>query len=248
MESLFRTLRRAGGATSTWPGTSRWPRGRPGLRLLSIRDRAFAELGKLTSTTSAGRRSPGSSRRRRQGRSASAAWTEPSPVPCYLDRPGCPPGARRLGRSGLPLPQAGTTGPTMPGAQERHPAYTEPLIPYPGSSDADEVLSLEPLVRLLSFAVCATDWSRMSARDLPNVPALGPVRHQPGRPQPAGLRELHVPRPPAGTCRRATSAPGVQGRGRPPPACSSPAREQVGSWANTAWRPTSPGPRWWCRR
>ena len=37
---------------------------------------------------------------------------------------------------------------------------------------AEEVDSLEPLVRLLGFAVCGTDWSGMSRLDLPNVAAL----------------------------------------------------------------------------
>ena len=93
-------------------------------------------------------------------------------VPCYLNRPGCPPGSRfRLNRRGLPVRSPGNV------QEERFIC----LVPEAGGSGrplifghglfggAEAVLGLAPLATASNFVACATDWSGMSQEDLPTA-------------------------------------------------------------------------------
>jgi hypothetical protein len=145
-------------------------------RMLSIRDRAFAALGDrdLGDLRPAGAPPPfaitgtedlGDVRR------VDGTFT----VPCFLNKPGCPPGARfRLNRRGLPVrtprnvqqerficlvPENGTNG--------------RPLLFGHGLlGGAEEVLPLAPLATAGNFVACATDWSGMAREDIPNALSL----------------------------------------------------------------------------
>jgi hypothetical protein len=96
-------------------------------------------------------------------------------VPCFLNRPGCPPGARfRLDRRGLPVRSPGNV------QEERFIC----LVPESGTNGrpllfghglfggAEAVLGLAPLVETANFVACATDWSGMSTEDVANGLAL----------------------------------------------------------------------------
>jgi hypothetical protein len=100
-------------------------------------------------------------------------------VPCYLDQPGCPPGSRfRLGPDGLPERIPGNTyeaaficnipraaGPATPA---RPSLYGHGLFGDAGEVRADNV---EQLGDENNVMVCAADWIGMSENDLGN--ALG---------------------------------------------------------------------------
>ena len=145
-------------------------------RMLSIRDRAFDSLGdrdlsdlrvqgnappfSVTSTEDLG-----------DVQRVDGNFT----VPCFLNRPGCPPGSRfRLNRRGLPVRTPGNV------QVERFIC----LVPENGSNGrpllfghgllggAEAVLGLAPLASAGNFVACATDWSGMSAEDIPNTLAI----------------------------------------------------------------------------
>jgi hypothetical protein len=93
-------------------------------------------------------------------------------VPCFLNRPGCPPGSRfRLNRRGLPVRSAGNV------QEERFIC----LVPENGTNGrplifghglfggAEAVLGLASLAGTSNFVACATDWSGMSTEDVPNA-------------------------------------------------------------------------------
>jgi hypothetical protein len=142
-------------------------------RLLAIRDRAFAELGDtnlrdLTVQGSAPAFTVDSVQQMTGVRRIDGHFT----VPCFLDRPGCPPGARfRLDRRGLPVRTPGNTQNAnyiclVPNNASR----ARPLIFGHGLlGGADAVLPLAPLAAAGNFVVCGTDWSGMSREDVPNV-------------------------------------------------------------------------------
>ncbi len=146
-------------------------------RLLSIRDRAYAELGDTSlgdlqvqgsappfTVDSVTQQTPDVKR-------VDGTFT----IPCFLDRAGCPPGARfRLGRDGLPVrtpgnvqverficlvPNAGTNGRAL--------IFGHGLL-----GGAEAILPIAPLASAGNFVACATDWSGMSTEDVPNVLAL----------------------------------------------------------------------------
>jgi hypothetical protein len=155
-------------------------------RMLSVRDRAFEELGdrdlsdlqvtgappkytidKIIDYTPAQQPNV---RRRVEGHVT---------VPCYLDQPGCPPGSRfRLGADGLPQRIPGNTYEAaficnIPrSATPTHPArpslYGHGLFGDAGEVGADNV---EQLGNENDVLVCAADWIGMSENDLGN--ALG---------------------------------------------------------------------------
>jgi hypothetical protein len=155
-------------------------------RMLSIRDRAFAELG---DTNLADLKVQGAAprftidkiieptvaenpnvRRRIEGHVT---------VPCFLDQAGCPPGSRfKLGRDGLPERIPGNTTEAnficnIPrSATGHHPArpslYGHGLFGDAGEVGADNV---EQLGNENNVLVCASDFAGMSESDLPN--ALG---------------------------------------------------------------------------
>ncbi len=178
-QGIFRSLERAGIRRDdlylAWDFTVASRQSLAG-RMLSIRDRAFAGLGD---------RNLGDLRVEGAAPPFSVTGTQDLgdvhrvdgtfTIPCFLNRPGCPPGSRfRLNRRGLPVqspgnvqverficlvPEAGTNG--------------RPLIFGHGLlGGAEAVLPLAPLASAGNFVACATDWSGMSAEDLPNVFAL----------------------------------------------------------------------------
>ena len=180
MESIFRSLRAAGiprrDLYLAWDFTVATPKTLAS-RLLSIRDRAFALLGDtdLDDLRVEGRAPSFAVGSVDDGNPGIRRVTGTFEVPCFLDRPGCPPGARfLLGRRGLPLRTPGNTQEAnFTCLLPRSGTPVRPLVYGHGLfGSAEEVDSLEPLVRLLGFAVCGTDWSGMSRLDLPNVAAL----------------------------------------------------------------------------
>jgi hypothetical protein len=183
MESLFRTLRRAGiprrDLYLAWDFTVATPRTLSS-RLLSIRDRAFAGLGDrdLDDLRVAGRSPRFAVTQVDDGDPAIRRIDGTFRVPCFVDRAGCPPGARfRLNRKGLPVRTPGNTQEAnficLVPRSARPTDRARPLVYGHGLfGGAAEVTQLKPLVRLLGFSVCATDWAGMSARDIPNVARL----------------------------------------------------------------------------
>jgi hypothetical protein len=190
MEEIFRTLRRAGVSRRSlylaWDFTVASGRSLAE-RMLSIRDRAFAALDDrdLADLLPAGRPpavavdavtdyTPAEQphvARRVEGRVT---------VPCYLDRPGCPPGSRfRLGPRGLPVRTPGNTTQARficniprsatPAAPARPSLYGHGLFGDAGEVRADNV---EQLGDENGVLVCASDWIGMSEEDLPNALAL----------------------------------------------------------------------------
>jgi hypothetical protein len=178
-ESIFRTLADAGikrrSLYLAWDFTVAGSRSLAG-RMLSIRNRAFAELGdrKLGDLKVEGSAPPftitgtqdlGDVRR------VDGTFT----IPCFLNRPGCPPGSRfRLDKRGLPVRSAGNV------QVERFIC----LVPENGANGrplmfghglfggAEAVLGLTTSVANSNFVACATDWSGMSAEDVPNGLAI----------------------------------------------------------------------------
>ena len=142
-------------------------------RMLSIRNRAFAGLGDrdLADLRVEGAAPPftiTASQDMGDVQRVDGTFT----VPCYLNRPGCPPGARfRLNRRGLPLRSPGNV------QEERFIC----LVPEAGANGrplifghglfggAEAVLGLAPLAAASNFVACATDWSGMSQEDLPTA-------------------------------------------------------------------------------
>lgn len=187
MARTFAALRRAGVArdrrlTLAWDFTVASAQGLAG-RLLSMRDRAFAELGdtRLADGKPEGRAPkitidsveelPGDPHLQRRVRGTIE-------VPCFLDRQGCPPGARmRIGRDGLPQRIAGNV----------MQAPFVCLVPRGGVRPLQPVLyghgllgSRNELVNNEAYSdhaaelgklFCATDWSGMASDDLPYLAA-----------------------------------------------------------------------------
>ena len=143
-------------------------------RLLHIRNRAFAELGdrKLGDL-------------KVQGAAPQFSVDAVAPltpevqrvdgtftVPCFLNRPGCPPGSRfKLGGRRLIERIPGNVQVErficlVPnGARDARPL----IFGHGLLGGADAVLALAPLASAGNFVACATDWSGMSAEDVPNV-------------------------------------------------------------------------------
>ena len=189
MEDIFHRLKKAGikrkNLYLAWDFTIASERNLTS-RMLSIRDRAFAELGdtnlrdlkvdgaapkftidKIITPTVA--ENP-NVKRRIEGHVT---------VPCFLDQPGCPPGSRyELGANGLPERIPGNTTQAnficnIPrSATAANPArpslYGHGLFGDAGEVGADNV---EQLGNENNVIVCASDWAGMSESDLPN--ALG---------------------------------------------------------------------------
>ena len=143
-------------------------------RMLHIRNRAFAELGdrKLGDLKVEGAAPQFSvdstSQLTPDVRRVDGTFT----VPCFLDKPGCPPGSRfKLGRRRLIERIPGNVQVErficlVPNAARD----ARPLIFGHGLlGGAEAVLGLAPLASAGNFVACATDWSGMSAEDIPNV-------------------------------------------------------------------------------
>jgi hypothetical protein len=178
-EDIFRRLERAGirrrDLYLAWDFTVASRRSLSG-RMLSIRDRAFAQLGDrdlgdlrvqgdAPPFTVTGTQDLGAVQR------VDGTFT----IPCFLDRPGCPPGSRfRLNRVGLPVRAPGNV------QVERficlvpeNASNGRPLIFGHGLlGGAEALLSLSGLAAAGGFVACATDWSGMSSEDMPNAMAI----------------------------------------------------------------------------
>jgi hypothetical protein len=145
-------------------------------RLLSIRDRSFAALGdrnlrdlKVAGAApkfavTAARDVPGVGRR-------VSGTVE---VPCWLDKPGCPPGSRfKLNRKGLPARTPGNVQQArfvciVPNSSATTPA--RPLLFGHGLfQDAAAVDTIALLAPVTNAVICGTDFSGMSAEDVANA-------------------------------------------------------------------------------
>ena len=212
---IFRTLRRAGVAkgdlTLAWDFTIASERGLTG-RMLHIRDDAFAQLG---DRNLADRRIEGTA----PAYTITKVTENPDPrilrrisgtftVPCYLNRPGCPPGASfnyaGRGKDALPAQRPGNTQTAnfecaIPVAARQSPAraalYGHGLLGGPNQIDETNIRDMSAEH---DFAFCATAWSGMSAEDVPNaVKLLGELsgfRSLADRSQQGFLNQLYLGR------------------------------------------------------
>lgn len=193
MEAIFATLAKAGIARGdlnlAWDFTVS-SRQNLAERMLSLRDRSFAELGdtNLADGKVAGRapaftvdavqnftaaENPNTARR--------VAGTVT--VPCYLDQPGCPPGSRFVFAPGgrRPLRIAGNTiaasyvcniprSAVAPGAAPaRAVLYGHGLL---GSRAEVTAPAFQALGNSGNLVLCATDWIGMSSGDIGNVASI----------------------------------------------------------------------------
>jgi hypothetical protein len=185
-KGIFKTLKRAGIAkgnlTLAWDFTIASERGLTA-RMLKIRNDAFAQLGdnnladgkveggapKYTITKVVDNPDPQILRR------ISGTFQ----VPCYLDKPGCPPGARfhysSKAKDALPTQLPGNTQTAkfecaIPVAARTSPAhaslYGHGLLGGPEEIDGTGVKAMS---QQHDFAFCATAWSGMSEEDVPNA-------------------------------------------------------------------------------
>jgi hypothetical protein len=183
MEEIFRTLRRAriarGNLYRAWDFTVSSRRSLS-QRLLSIRDSAFRSLGdaNLRDLRPAGRPPrytvdsvrevpTGPVLREIRGRVT---------VPCYLDRPGCPPGARfRLDRRGLPRRRPGnTTQAPFVCVVPRSASLSNPALPalfgHGLFGSATDVLgAVGEAFSSVNALPCAADFTGLSREDLANL-------------------------------------------------------------------------------
>jgi hypothetical protein len=155
-------------------------------RLLSIRDDAFAQLGDRNLADGTIEGSPPSYTIDKvedlpldQEPQIARRITGTFNVPCYLDQPGCPPGARLHYDSADPdalptqiagnvqqavfqcnIPRAAFSGPS-------HIAlYGHGLL---GSHTQIEEANIKAMSAEHDFTFCATDWSGMASEDIPNA-------------------------------------------------------------------------------
>jgi hypothetical protein len=247
MESLFRTLRRAGiprrGLYLAWDFTVATPRTLAS-RLLSIRDRAFAGLGDrdLDDLRVAGRAPPFAITQVDDGDPTVRRIDGTFRVPCFLDRPGCPPGARFRRELNLP------------GAQDRHadgPRPTARLRPRAlrerRRGAAAEAAGAAPRILRLRH--------RLGRHVGPRPPQRGAALRrpvplpEPGRPQSAGLSRLHVPGPADAASARLRLEPRLRRRHRQAPAFlrGRPARAGSSGVPSPRWPRTSRARRSWFR-
>jgi hypothetical protein len=205
MESLFKTLSEAGidrdGLVRAWDFTTA-SEANLTERMLAIRDDAFKMRGdtNLADLTV-------------QGTTPSFVVTRsiPTPddanidhlvegkvlVPCYLDKPGCPPGSRFL------YPPGSTHGPpVLDGAQANmYDANFRCIVPKVamaqggarvslyghglfGSRGEVEQGQLKDMAQEHNIVFCATEWIGMSCPDIPGQPPV------PGSPDPAYFEQL----------------------------------------------------------
>jgi hypothetical protein len=153
-------------------------------RMLHIRDDAFAQLGdtNLADLKVQGR-SPAFAVTKvedftpDQNANIARRVTGTVTVPCYLDKPGCPPGSRfHITKGFLPsqlpgntyaapfvcvIPRAATAG-----APARLALYGHGLL---GSTDEINAGNIALMANEHDFVFCATNWIGMSSEDVPNA-------------------------------------------------------------------------------
>ena len=188
-KGIFKALKKAGikkdSLTLAWDFTVASQRGLEA-RMLHIRDDAFKQLGDTNLADG-----------QIQGGAPQYTITNvvdnPDPrilrrisgtfqVPCYLDKPGCPPGSRfhysSKAKDALPTQLPGNTQTAqfecaIPVAALTAPAhaalYGHGLLGGPGQIDERNIRDMS---QEHDFAFCATAWSGMSAEDVPNAVKL----------------------------------------------------------------------------
>lgn len=178
-EDIFRRLDRAGIRRQdlylAWDFTVASRRSLSG-RMLSIRDRAFAELGDRNLRDLQVQGSPPPFTVTGTQDLGDVVRVDGNfTVPCFLNRPGCPPGSRfRLNRRGLPARTPGNV------QQDRFICLVpkngvngRPLIFGHGLfGGAEAVLGVARLVAADNFVACATDWTGMATDDVPTALSL----------------------------------------------------------------------------
>src|SRR4029453_9881084 len=145
-------------------------------RMLSIRDRSFAALGDRNLRDLKVARAPpkftltSATDLPNIGRGI-AGTVE---TPCWLNRPGCPPGSRfKLDKRGLPVRMPGNVYDApfvcvVPNSSATTPA--RPLLFGHGLfQDATAVDSIALLAPVSNAVICGTNFSGMSNEDLPNA-------------------------------------------------------------------------------
>ena len=107
-------------------------------------------------------------------------------VPCYLDKPGCPPGSSfHYGANGLPAQLAGNTTQAnfvcviprvaSPATPARVSLYGHGLL---GSANEVNAGNVGAMAAEHDFVFCATDWAGMASDDIPNaISILGDFSH-----------------------------------------------------------------------
>ncbi|MBA2629868.1 MAG: hypothetical protein H0U84_02455 [Thermoleophilaceae bacterium] len=195
MESIFRSLRRAGIARRNlyraWAFTVASAESLSG-RLRHIRDDAFGELGDTTLGDLRVRgRSPafsvdGVTDFAACGTDGCQAGENAEiqrrvvgtiEVPCYLDQPGCPPGSRfRLGADGMPARTPGNVTRAnficnIPRSVDSAHRGRVSLYGHGLFGGAGEVNSIStgPIATEHRIVLCASDWIGMSGPDIPNT-------------------------------------------------------------------------------
>jgi hypothetical protein len=188
MEHVFRDLRRAGIERDdlylAWDFTVA-SQDTLASRMLSIRDRAFAQLGdrdlddlRVEGVAPAFRIDTVEELTPQQDANLVRRVQGTVTVPCFLDQRGCPPGSRfALDDRGLPVAPQGNTRDArliclVPrSASPDRPA--RPLIYGHGLlGSAEEVRGLGVLAQASNAVICATDWTGFSREDLPNVVSI----------------------------------------------------------------------------
>jgi hypothetical protein len=194
MEDIFATLKRAQikrqGLYLAWDFTVASERNLSE-RALSIRDDAFAALG---DTNLADMRVQGSAPPFTVTQVTDHTAAEDSNIarevegfflaPCYLNLPGCPPGARftYLPGKSVPeripgntmvvnftclVPRVAVDGPEVVAA--RPSLYGHGLL---GSAGEITAGNIKAMANEHNFVFCATDWAGMSTQDLPNIATI----------------------------------------------------------------------------
>ena len=180
MESLFRSLERAGIERDelylAWDFTVA-SRKNLSQRLLFMRNTAFAELGdtELGDLTMQGSAPPYQVTSTTPLAGGVTRVDGTFNVPCFLNRPGCPPGSRfKLDRRGLPVRTPGNVqAAPFVCVVPQNPSGARPLLFGHGLfGRGDAVVSLAPLAASQNFVACGTDWKGMSSEDVPNALAL----------------------------------------------------------------------------
>jgi hypothetical protein len=195
-EDIFRTLKRADIKRKelylAWDFTVASREGLTG-RALQIRNQAFAELG---DTDLADGEPEGSAPRFVQNPDLPDDMPDEAeadgrrdlgdvirisgqiPVPCFLDKPGCPPGSEfLLGPDGRPqrIPGNTTLANVVCVIPKNHAGPLRPSLYGHGLlGGAGEVTggNIRAMANEHGFVFCATDWTGMSTLDVPNVLTL----------------------------------------------------------------------------
>ena len=185
MESIFRSLGRAGIARGdlylTWDFTVASARSLAG-PMLSIRDRAFRGLGdrnladgRISGRAPSFRVTSVEDFTPAQNALVSRRVSGEVDVPCFLDKPGCPPGSRfRLNGAGLPVRTPGNVAkaPFICQIPRGVSGRLQPVLYGHGLlGSRNEVLSSvnAQAAQEHGLLFCATDWAGMASEDVATI-------------------------------------------------------------------------------